>query len=152
MTFTIPLPLICRFYSWWVCTSVRHTGLEKMETVTPFSIFNSIYFNGTIWKSFCSDPPKWESPQIQRLPKFRCCFYMNKYCVFTLAENFLFFWTFSVFFVDFRLLSLRRTWSSPQSSSYIYKYFFLASFIHTVNQFVNQDFTGLRWSAVLFFF
>ena len=101
---------------------------------------------------FVQIAPEWESPQIQRLLKFRCCFYMNKYCVFTLAENFLFFWTFSVFFVDFRLLSLRRTWSSPQSSSYIYKYFFLASFIHTFNQFVNQYFTGLRWSVVLFFF
>ena len=47
----------CRLDLTWVCTSVRHTGLEKMETVTPFSIFNSIYFNGTIWKSFCSDRP-----------------------------------------------------------------------------------------------
>ena len=37
---------------------VIYTGLEKMETVTPFSIFNSIYFNGTIWKSFCSDRPQ----------------------------------------------------------------------------------------------
>ena len=40
---------------------------------------------------FVQIAPKWESPQIQRLLKFRCCFYMNKYCVFTSAENFWFF-------------------------------------------------------------
>ena len=43
---------------------------------------------------FVQIAPEWESPQIQRLLKFRCCFYMNKYCVFTLAENFLFFGRF----------------------------------------------------------
>ena len=154
MTFTIPLPLICRFYSWGVCTSVRHTGLEKMETVTPFSIFNSIYFNGTIWKSFCSDRPPNEKV-------LRFSVYSNSGVVFTWINivclprlkifSFFFFWTLSVFFVDFRV-TVRRTWSSPQNSSYIYKYFFLASFIHTFNQFVNQYFTGLRWSVVLFFF
>ena len=37
---------------------------------------------------FVKIAPKWESPQIQRLPKFWCCFYVNKYCVFTSAENF----------------------------------------------------------------
>lgn len=47
---------------------------------------------------------KWESPQIQRLLKFRCCFYINKYCVYLGWKFSFFFWTFSVFFVDFRVI------------------------------------------------
>ena len=101
---------------------------------------------------FVQIAPEWESPQIQRLLKFRCCFYMNKYCVFTLAENFLFFWTFSVFFVDFRVIHSEGHEVHHKVVPTSTNTFFLASFIHTFNQFVIQYFTGLRWSVVLFFF
>ena len=37
---------------------------------------------------FVQNAPKQERPQIQRLLKLRSCFYMNRFCVFTLAENF----------------------------------------------------------------
>ena len=101
--------------------------------------------------NFVRIAPKWESPQIQRLPKFRCCFSWINIVSLPRLKIFRVFLTFSIFFVDFRV-TVRRTCSSPQNSSYIYKYFFLTYFIHTFNQFVNQYFTGLRWSVVLFFF
>ena len=43
---------------------------------------------GAFENHFVQIAPNRERPQIQRLVKFRCWLYMNKYYVFTLAEKF----------------------------------------------------------------
>ena len=43
-----------------------------METITPSSIFNSIYLMVAFENHFVQIAPSRERPQIQRLVKFRC--------------------------------------------------------------------------------
>ena len=76
--------------------------------------------------------------------------WINIVCLPRLKIFGFFFWTLSVFFVDFRV-TVRRTWSSPQNSSYIYKYFFfgfLYSYIQSICKSRFHRFT-LKCGSVL---